>query len=153
MTESDRSGAIWTLADQVAGTYHRDGVINRIDPIAAGYKPEDAPSEAALHEDFLPRSLDDALDAAAEDDQDSSPLLDLELVPAFVVGQLHEAFRMGFAIFLPFLLLDMLVAGVLLSLGMHMLSPSTVSLPFKLLLFALLDGWSLIGANLLGQYL
>ena len=75
------------------------------------------------------------------------------LVPAFVVGQLHEAFRMGFAIFLPFLLLDMLVAGVLLSLGMHMLSPSTVSLPFKLLLFALLDGWSLIGANLLGQYL
>ncbi len=75
------------------------------------------------------------------------------LVPAFVVGQLHDAFRMGFAIFLPFLLLDMLVAGVLLSLGMHMLSPTTVSLPFKLLLFAMLDGWSLIGTQLLGQYL
>ncbi len=75
------------------------------------------------------------------------------LVPAFVVGQLHDAFRMGFAIFLPFLLLDMLVAGVLLSLGMHMLSPTTVSLPFKLLLFAMLDGWSLIGSQLLGQYL
>jgi type III secretion protein R len=72
------------------------------------------------------------------------------LVPAYVVGQLHAAFRMGFVIYLPFLVLDMLVASVLLSLGMHMLSPTTVSLPFKLLLFALADGWTLIGQSLLG---
>ena len=75
------------------------------------------------------------------------------LVPAFVVTQLHEAFRMGFVIFLPFLVLDMLVASVLLSLGMHMLSPSVISLPFKLLLFVFADGWTLIGTNLLGAYL
>ncbi len=74
------------------------------------------------------------------------------LVPAYVVSQLHEAFQMGFVIFLPFLVLDMLVASVLLSLGMHMLSPTTVSLPFKLLLFALADGWILIGESLLGSY-
>jgi len=74
------------------------------------------------------------------------------LVPAFVIGQLHDAFRLGFAIFLPFLVLDMLVANVLLSLGMHMLSPAGVALPFKLLLFALADGWTLLAENLLGQF-
>jgi type III secretion protein R len=75
------------------------------------------------------------------------------LVAAFVISQLHEAFRMGFVIFLPFLVLDMLVASVLLSLGMHMLSPTTISLPFKLLLFVFADGWTLIGAGLLGAYI
>jgi type III secretion protein R len=74
------------------------------------------------------------------------------LIPAFVISQLHEAFRMGFVIFLPFLVLDMLIASVLLSLGMHMLSPTTISLPFKLLLFVFADGWTLIGSNLLGAY-
>jgi type III secretion protein R len=75
------------------------------------------------------------------------------LVPAFVISQLQEAFRMGFVIFLPFLVLDMLVASVLLSLGMHMLSPTTISLPFKLLLFVFADGWTLIGTGLIGAYL
>jgi type III secretion protein R len=75
------------------------------------------------------------------------------LVPAFVIGQLHEAFHMGFLIFLPFLVLDMVVASVLLSLGMHMLSPVTISLPFKLLLFALADGWTLLGSSLMGPFM
>jgi type III secretion protein R len=75
------------------------------------------------------------------------------LVPAFVISQLQEAFRMGFIIFLPFLVLDMLVASVLLSLGMHMLSPTTISLPFKLLLFVFADGWTMIGSGLIGAYL
>lgn len=74
------------------------------------------------------------------------------LVPAYVISQLRDAFQMGFVIFLPFLVIDMLVASVLLSLGMHMLSPTTVSLPFKLLLFALADGWTLIGEGLIGAY-
>ncbi|RLB53411.1 MAG: EscR/YscR/HrcR family type III secretion system export apparatus protein [Deltaproteobacteria bacterium] len=74
------------------------------------------------------------------------------LVTAFVISQLHEAFQIGFYIFLPFLVLDMLVASVLLSLGMHMLSPTTVSLPLKLLLFVFADGWTLLGTNLLGSY-
>jgi type III secretion protein R len=74
------------------------------------------------------------------------------LIPAFVVSQLEDAFRMGFVVFLPFLVLDMLVGAILLSLGMHMLSPVTVSLPFKLLLFVFADGWGLLGANLLSGY-
>lgn len=75
------------------------------------------------------------------------------LLPAYVVSQLQEAFKMGFMIFLPFLVLDMIVASILLSLGMHMLSPVTVSLPFKLLLFAMADGWSLVVHSLVGGYM
>lgn len=72
----------------------------------------------------------------------------LVLVPAFVIGQLAAAFKIGFLLFLPFLIIDMVVANVLLALGMHMLSPTTVSLPFKLLLFVLVDGWMLLTQGL-----
>jgi len=74
------------------------------------------------------------------------------LVPAYVVSQLQEAFRMGFVLFLPFLVLDLLVGSVLLSLGMHMLSPAAVALPFKLLLFVCADGWELLCSGLVGSY-
>jgi len=66
------------------------------------------------------------------------------IVPAFVISQLAAAFRMGFLLFVPFLVIEMVVANVLLALGMHMLTPTTVSLPFKLLLFVLVDGWRLL---------
>jgi flagellar biosynthesis protein FliP len=66
------------------------------------------------------------------------------LIPAFAISELKTAFEIGFLIFLPFLLIDMVVASVLLSLGMMMLPPVMVSLPFKLLLFVLVDGWNLI---------
>lgn len=76
----------------------------------------------------------------------------LILVPAFVVSELARAFQIGFIIFLPFLVIDMVVANVLLSLGMFQLSPVTVSLPFKLLLFVLVDGWYLIAKGLVMGY-
>jgi type III secretion protein R len=76
----------------------------------------------------------------------------LVVVPAFVIGQLSAAFKIGFLIFVPFLIIDMVVANVLLALGMHMLSPTTVSLPFKLLLFVLVDGWTLIVQGLVLSY-
>ncbi len=76
----------------------------------------------------------------------------LILVPAFVIGQLAAAFKIGFLIFVPFLIIDMVVANVLLALGMHMLSPTTVSLPFKLLLFVLIDGWALLTQGLVLSY-
>jgi flagellar biosynthesis protein FliP len=66
------------------------------------------------------------------------------LIPAFAISELKTAFEIGFLIFLPFLLIDMVVASVLLSMGMMMLPPIMVSLPFKLLLFVLVDGWNLI---------
>lgn len=74
------------------------------------------------------------------------------IVPAFVVTELKEAFQLGFLIFLPFLVLDMVVANVLLALGMQTLSPSQVSLPFKLLLFVSADGWALLARGLVLGY-
>ena len=75
------------------------------------------------------------------------------LVPAFIISELSEAFYIGFVIFLPFLVIDMVVANILLSLGMFQLSPITVSLPFKLLLFVLVDGWQLVVSGLITGYL
>ena len=75
------------------------------------------------------------------------------VVPAFVLSELKTAFLMGFVIFIPFLIIDLVVASVLMSLGMMMLPPVFVSLPFKLLLFVLVGGWSLIVETLLASYL
>ena len=66
------------------------------------------------------------------------------LVPAFILSELRTAFIMGFLIYIPFIVIDMVVASVLMSMGMMMLPPTTISLPFKILLFILADGWSLI---------
>jgi type III secretion protein R len=75
------------------------------------------------------------------------------LIPSFVISELKEAFQIGFLIFLPFIIVDMVVANILLALGMHMLSPTTISLPFKLLLFVLVDGWYLITKGLILGYI
>jgi type III secretion protein R len=99
-----------------------------------------------------PERLEEFKDLLSEEDQNEGPSW-RALVPAFVISQLQEAFQMGFVIFLPFLVLDMLIANILLSLGMHMLSPTTISLPFKLLLFVFADGWTMIGAKLVGAYI
>jgi type III secretion protein R len=74
------------------------------------------------------------------------------LVPAFVVTELTEAFAIGFLVFLPFLVIDLVVANVLLALGMQMLNPTQVSLPFKLLLFVAIDGWGLLAQALVSGY-
>lgn len=70
------------------------------------------------------------------------------LIPAFVTSELKTAFQIGFAIFIPFLIIDMVVASVLMSMGMMMVSPAIVSLPFKLMLFVLVDGWQLLIGSL-----
>lgn len=70
------------------------------------------------------------------------------LVPSFITSELKTAFQIGFMIFLPFVVIDLVVASVLMSMGMMMLSPMMISLPFKLMLFVLIDGWSLIMASL-----
>jgi type III secretion protein R len=74
------------------------------------------------------------------------------LVPAFVVTELLEAFALGFALYLPFLVIDLVVSNVLLALGMQMMTPSQVSLPFKLLLFVAIDGWGLLAQALVTGY-
>lgn len=74
------------------------------------------------------------------------------LLPAFVTSELKTAFQIGFMIFVPFLIIDMIVASVLMSMGMMMLSPLIISLPFKLMLFVLVDGWSLIMETLAASF-
>lgn len=76
----------------------------------------------------------------------------LVLVPAFLVSQLTRAFEIGFVVFIPFLVIDLIVANILLALGMQMLAPTTISLPFKLLLFVLLDGWHELSKTLVLGY-
>ena len=78
---------------------------------------------------------------------------DLILVPAFVVSELQTAFQMGFMLFLPFLVIDFVIASVLLSMGMMMLPPVMISLPFKILLFILVDGWNLIIGSLVKSFM
>ncbi|MCX7188842.1 MAG: flagellar type III secretion system pore protein FliP [Methylotenera sp.] len=81
---------------------------------------------------------------------DQVPLL--VLVPAFMTSELKTAFQIGFAIFIPFLIIDMVVASVLMAMGMMMVSPSIVALPFKLMLFVLVDGWQLLLGSLVQSF-
>jgi len=74
------------------------------------------------------------------------------LIPAFMISELKTAFQIGFLLFIPFIIIDLVVANILLSLGMFMLSPVMVSLPFKILLFVLVDGWNLITRGLLMSF-
>ena len=85
-------------------------------------------------------------DAPAFETRDSVPMR--ILVPAYITSELKTAFQIGFMIFIPFLIIDLVVASVLMALGMMMVPPATVSLPFKLMLFVLVDGWQLILGSL-----
>ena len=91
-----------------------------------------------------------AANQANPEDPASVPLL--TLVPAFMISELRAAFIIGFVIFIPFLVIDIVVAAALMSMGMMMLPPVMISLPFKILLFILVDGWGLIITTLVGSY-
>jgi|InofroStandDraft_1065614.scaffolds.fasta_scaffold27030_3 flagellar biosynthetic protein FliP len=81
---------------------------------------------------------------------DSIPLT--VLVPSFMIGELRQAFIIGFIIYIPFIVIDMVVASTLMSMGMMMLPPTTISMPFKILLFVIADGWNLIIVGLIGSF-
>lgn len=76
----------------------------------------------------------------------------VHLAPAFMLSELKTAFQIGFVIFLPFLLLDLVVSSILMSMGMLMVPPMTISLPLKILMFVLIDGWNLVVRSLLGSF-
>ena len=90
--------------------------------------------------------------AAKTNTQAAAPTDFIVVIPAFVVKELTTAFQIGFLLFLPFLVIDLVISNILLALGMMMLSPVTISLPFKLLLFVLVDGWVKISHNLVLSY-
>src|SRR4051812_1322615 len=87
-----------------------------------------------------------------EQPKDVSDVSMTTLIPAFVISELKSAFIIGLVVFIPFLVLDMLVSAALMAMGMMMVPPTVVSLPFKLLLFVVVDGWSLITTALVGSY-
>jgi flagellar biosynthetic protein FliP len=74
------------------------------------------------------------------------------LVPAFMISELRRAFEIGFLLYIPFLIIDLVVASILMSMGMMMLPPVTVALPFKLIFFVLVDGWNLVAGSLVQSY-
>jgi flagellar biosynthetic protein FliP len=84
--------------------------------------------------------------------QDTDDVSYWVLLPAFVTSELKTAFQIGFMLFIPFLIIDLVVASVLMSMGMMMLSPLIISLPFKLMLFVLVDGWNLVLGTLAGSF-
>jgi len=96
------------------------------------------------------RLLVDISKAPQPENQDDISLL--TLIPAFVLSELKRAFQMGFLLFVPFLMIDMIVASILMAMGMMMLPPIIVSLPFKILLFVLVDGWSLVIGSLVKSF-
>jgi flagellar biosynthetic protein FliP len=90
--------------------------------------------------------------AKAEQPRSMEDIGMVQLIPAFMLSELRSAFQIGFVIFLPFLLVDLIVSGALMSLGMMMVPPASISLPLKVLLFVLIDGWNLIVRALLGTF-
>lgn len=146
-------------------------IFDRVSPIVAAHKPKDDSTvlvekgleavrepmreflKANASEKERARFLTVAKNARPEAERSKVAGDDLSvLVPAFVVTELTEAFAIGFLVYLPFLVIDLVVANVLLALGMQMLNPTQVSLPFKLLLFVAIDGWGLLAQALVSGY-
>jgi flagellar biosynthetic protein FliP len=90
--------------------------------------------------------------AQQEKPKNAESLSLLVLIPAFVISELKTAFQIGFLLYLPFIIIDMVVSSILLSMGMMMLPPVMISLPFKLMLFVLVDGWNLLVASLVKSF-
>lgn len=122
-----------------------EGRIGEIAGLEAAAEPFRRFMAAQVREEDLAQFLDLA-NLPAPPSAETAPYR--ALVPAFMVSELRRAFEIGFLLFLPFLIIDMVVASVLMSLGMMMLPPSVVALPFKLIFFVLVDGWRLVSASL-----
>jgi flagellar biosynthetic protein FliP len=131
-----------------------------LDPLLAGEISTSQALEAAqppLREFLLAHTREGELELFLDASDTETPVARDEvplnaLIPAFVLSELKSGFIIGFVIFIPFLIIDLVVSAVLMGLGMMMLPPSFVSLPFKLLLFVMLDGWMLVVGTLLTSY-
>lgn len=104
---------------------------------------------AQVQEQELSLLTDITMDREPESEDDVPTMT---LIPAFMLSELKRAFQMGFMIYIPFLVIDMIVASILMSMGMMMLPPVIISMPFKLLLFVLVDGWGLVVGSLLKSF-
>ena len=91
-------------------------------------------------------------DISSDDIESFDDLSLITVIPAFIISELRTAFIIGFLLYLPFIVIDMVVASTLMSMGMMMLPPTTISLPFKILLFILADGWNLLIGQLVQSF-
>jgi type III secretion protein R len=159
------SGALTLLAMAPVGSRIADraapllakGIADTRELAAAAIEATREPMRAFLRANASPRErnrfYEIARAARPEPERDRVGRDDLVLIiPAFVVTELIEAFALGFAIYLPFLVIDLVISNVLLALGMQMMNPTHVSLPFKLLLFVAVDGWGLLAQALVAGY-
>lgn len=111
------------------------------------------PIRAFMFRQVRERDLALFLDIArAEPPETEADIPTVVLVPAFILNELRTAFQIGFIIYIPFLIIDMVVASILLSMGMMMLPPVLISIPFKILLFVMVDGWNLLTASLVNSF-
>jgi flagellar biosynthetic protein FliP len=111
------------------------------------------PLRAFMEKNVRPKDLKLFIDMSKQPEPANPQDLSLRvLVPAFMISELKRAFEIGFLLFLPFLIIDLVVASVLMSMGMMMLPPVVVSLPFKLIFFVLVDGWTLVAGSLIQSY-
>lgn len=130
-----------------------------IDPLVAGtIGPEKAfqlaigPFQSFMQARVDPNTLSILIDARGSDSISNDPTNLANLVPAFLLSEIQRAFEIGFLIFLPFLVIDLVVAAILMSMGMMMVPPAIVSLPFKLAFFVVADGWGLLSGALVRSY-
>ncbi|MGY1748520.1 flagellar type III secretion system pore protein FliP [Modestobacter sp. SYSU DS0511] len=142
-------GPVFSDINDVAVQPYLDGTITA----SAAYDSGVQPLKAFL----LDNTRDDELKlmiglSGEERPADAASVSMMTLVPAFVLSELKSAFIIGLVVFIPFLVLDMLVSASLMAMGMMMVPPTVVSLPFKLLLFVIVDGWALITTALVGSY-
>lgn len=110
------------------------------------------PMKAFMLKQTRVKDLETFVNIAGAEVQNPEDVSMAVLIPAFITSELKTAFQIGFMLFLPFLIIDLVVASVLMAMGMMMLSPMIVSLPFKLMLFVLVDGWNLILSTLAGSF-
>ncbi len=111
-----------------------------------------APLKSFMLSQTRPTDIATFAEFAGEKYETSNDVTMKVLIPSFMVSELKTAFQMGFMLFLPFLVIDLVVASILMAMGMMMLSPMIVSLPFKIMLFVLVDGWSLIMGSLVSSF-
>jgi flagellar biosynthetic protein FliP len=130
------------------GQIEQSAALARTETLVRGFmiRQMDAADTAGGVHAFLPDDL------ASRDDLAWRDVPTWSMIPAFVLGELKVAFMIGLRIFLPFVIIDMLVAAVLVSMGMLMLPPVLIAMPLKLLMFVLADGWSLVAGTLVGSF-
>ncbi len=140
---------VWSKIHQEALVPYIDGTMNQTVALEKAVEP--------IHGFLLKhtREKDLELFISASGDvkpQNKKDIKLYQLIPAFVTSELKTSFQIGFMIYVPFLILDMVVAAILMSMGMMMLPPVMISLPFKLMLFVLVDGWNLLIGNMIRSY-